>query len=455
MENQKEKVALSSVFASLVLTFLKLVVGLLTGSMGIISEAAHSALDLVAALITYFAVRTAKKPADSTHPYGHGKIENISALAETVLLFITSAWIIYEALQRLLVKSVEIEVAWYSFAVMIISIIVDYQRSKALSRVAKQTKSQALEADALHFRSDIYSSSVVILGLIFVSYGIKGADAIAAIGVALLVVFVSYRLGRRTIDVLVDTAPKGLTEYVKETVLTINGVVQVDRIRLRPSGASFFVDMVIGISRKIPLERVDKITKKIEYNVQKVIPNADVVVHIKPVVLKDETIAEQIQIISNNCGLSVHDISVQSLNEKKIVNFDLEVNNKLSLAKAHQKASLLENTIRKELGQDIEINTHIEPAKPVTILSSQVDLKEMDFIYKTINDIKKQIKFIKDIHSLSARRVKKGLFLSFHCVLDEKTPLEEAHNLTSRIEYLIKQQMPNVERTIVHLEPRE
>lgn len=455
MEKQKEKVALSSVLASLFLMCLKLFVGIATGSIGIISEALHSGLDLVAALITYSAVKISKKPADSSHHFGHGKVESLSALGETALLFITSGWIVYEAVRRLVFKSVEIEVTWYAFLVMFISIIVDLSRSRALKNVAKKTNSQALEADALHFSSDIYSSSVVILGLILFSFGIKGADSFAAIGVAILVVFVSYRLGRRTIDVLIDAAPKELTRRIKDTVLKTNGVVNVERLRLRPAGGTFFIDMNISVSRKIPLAKVNKITKNIQYNVRRIIPRADVIVHIKPVVLADETIVEQIQIISANAGLSTHDISVQTLNGKKIVNFDLEVDNTLDLEKAHQKATRLENTIQKELGEDIEINTHIEPVKPATILSSTIDTKKMAEINKIVNKVGKELKLVDDIHNISARKVGDKIFISLHCTLNPKTSLEEAHNLTSRMEYLIKDRLPGVVRTIVHIEPAE
>jgi len=191
--NEKKSVALSSVFASLLLTITKFVVGILTGSIGIISEAAHSALDLAAAIMTYFAVKIGDKPADESHPYGHGKVESVSALGETGLLFITSIWIVYEAVHRLFLKNVEIDVTWYAFAVIILSIVVDYSRSRALKKVADKTQSQALEADALHFSSDIWSSAVVLIGLIFVSFGIKGADAIAAMGVAVFVIIAGYR----------------------------------------------------------------------------------------------------------------------------------------------------------------------------------------------------------------------------------------------------------------------
>ena len=256
ISHKKQKVALSSVAASAFLTLIKLVVGILTGSMGILSEAAHSLLDLGAATLTYFSVRIGDKPPDKEHTYGHGKVESVSALIETGLLFLTSAWIVYEAVRRLIENRVEIEVAWFSFAVMIISILVDFSRSKALSKVAKETKSQALEADALHFSSDILSSLVVIIGLILAHFGIKRADAIAAIGVSIFILHAGYILGKRTIDVLVDAAPLGLTDKVIEAAKSVAGVIEVSKARVRVVGANAFVDLSVAIGRNLGLKKM-------------------------------------------------------------------------------------------------------------------------------------------------------------------------------------------------------
>ncbi|NTU46475.1 cation-efflux pump [Candidatus Roizmanbacteria bacterium] len=452
-KNNKLIVAGSSVFASILLTGMKLVVGLLTGSIGILSEAAHSALDFGAALITFFAVKYSDKPADKTHPYGHGKIESISALAETVLLVITSIWIIYEAVHRLLVKSVEIEVTWYAFAVMIISIVVDVSRSRALFKAAKENKSQALEADALHFQSDILSSGVVIVGLFFVSLGIKGADAIAAIAVALIVVFISYRLGRRTFDVLIDTAPRGLTEQVQQVILEVEGVLSVERLRLRPTGHTYFVDMIIGVSRKLPLETIHRITDEVEKTVQKSISDADVVIHTKPIVPKDETIVDRIQLLAQRHNLSVHDISVQSLETKKYVNFDLEVPSDLSIEKAHKAATHLEHTIEQELGEDVVIESHLEPLRPSVLKSAPVSVHELDRVKNAAIAVQKQLGHVRDIHQIEARTVSGKLFVTLHGFVPSSMPLEEAHALSSKLEYLMKEKLPSIERVVVHIEP--
>lgn len=454
MDKQKENVALSSVFASIFLTIMKLVVGVATGSLGIISEAAHSGLDFCAALITYFAVRVSGKPADETHHFGHGKVESFSALAETVLLVITSIWIIYEAIQRLFYKSVEVEVAWYSFAVILISIVVDISRSNALIKVAKKTKSQALEADALHFSSDIYSSLAVLGGLFFVLIGVKGGDAVAAVVVALLVVFVSYKLGKRTIDVLLDTAPSGLKNKIKDIAQGCDGIIVVERIRIRSAGHSYYIDMIVGVSRKISLEQTNKIINNVTSQVQKHFPDADVIIHAKPVIVKDETIVERIQIIARNHNFDIHDISVQTVNNKKHISFDLEVSDKLTLAKAHQETSHLEQTIKDELGPDIEVSTHIEPLKPTTLEAKKVDRAEENIIRNVVLEVTKDIKPIINVHEINSRYLNNKLFITLHCVMDGKIDLERAHKLSARIEYLIRERLPNVERAVVHLEPK-
>lgn len=455
VEIKKKNVALNSVFASFILMIIKLVVGLLTGSIGILSEAAHSALDLAAAFITYLAVRISGQPADLDHHFGHGKVESVSALIETGLLLLTSVWIVYEAVNRLISKSVEIQVTWYAFAVMGISVIVDYSRSRALHRIAKETKSQALEADALHFQSDIYSSLVVILGLIMVSLGTKGADAIAAIGVALLVVVASYRLGKRTIDVLMDTAPTGLTEEVEQIVKKVEGVVLIDRLRVRPAGDSIYVDMMVSVDRDAPLEQVHKITKNIEDAVKKQIKDADLVVHVKPVALKGETLVDRIQTIAKNHGVSAHNVYVYEVDKRKYINFDIEVESDIPLEIAHKKASHLEQTIQNELGHNVNINTHIEPVMPKKIVPKNVSKEDLAKIYKLAAEVKKSFKQVKDIHEINAHNINKRIFISLHFRLNKKLHVDEVHDLSTKIEVLFREKIPNVEKVFVHPEPFE
>jgi len=277
---EKKAVALSSVIASFFLTAGKLAVGLLTGSLGILSEAAHSGLDFAAALITYLAVRVSDKPADEEHHYGHAKVENFSALIESMLLLITCVWIIKEAVNRLFFREVALEVNIWSFAVLVVSIVVDFSRSRALARVAKKHNSQALEADALHFSSDILSSVVVLVGLVFAKFGITYADPLAALVVAVIVIVASWRLAKRTVDALLDKAPLGLSQSIADEVMAIPGVVGIHKVRLRQAGGRVHGDLHVVMKRDISFVDGHKISRIVEEKLAK--HNSDIVVHFEP-----------------------------------------------------------------------------------------------------------------------------------------------------------------------------
>ncbi|MDQ1266302.1 MAG: Cation transporter [Bacteroidota bacterium] len=284
MEAKKEKklVALSSVFAAILLTAFKLIVGIVTGSLGILSEALHSGLDMVAAVMTYFAVKIADKPADSKHQFGHGKVENLSALFETLLLLITCVWIIYEAVDRLTTGTVLIKVNFWSFFVVTLSIIVDISRSRALSKAAKKYNSQALEADALHFSSDIFSSAVVLVGLVGVLLNFHAADTIAALIVAAIVIYISIRLGKRAIDALIDSSPQELHDKVQLILDTFPEIRLAHDIRLRTSGAEVFIDMNIHVNPCLTIEEAHNISDKIEEQIMDKIKYSRVHIHIEP-----------------------------------------------------------------------------------------------------------------------------------------------------------------------------
>lgn len=280
--SEKTRVALISVMAAVFLTGSKLVIGLLTGSLGILSEALHSALDMVAAVITWFSVRISDKPADGDHRYGHGKVENLSALVETLLLLVTCVWIIYEAIHRLITGRVEIEVTVWSYIVVVTSIAVDFTRSRALMKAAKKHNSQALEADALHFSTDIWSSLVVLMGLIVVNFGFYSADAVAALFVACIVIYVSVQLGRRSIDALLDTAPVDHVKTIEQIISTMPEVKQYHDLRVRMSGADVFVDVCIHVDPSLTIEKVHAISDEIENRVCAVIERCTVQIHQEP-----------------------------------------------------------------------------------------------------------------------------------------------------------------------------
>lgn len=452
--DQKQNVALSSVLAGLALTLMKLVVGLMTGSMGIISEAAHSALDFVAAIMTYFAVRVGDRPADDTHPFGHAKVESVSALIETGLLFLTSFWIVYEAVHRLLLGKTGVEATWYAFVIVILSIIIDISRSRALYKVAKATSSQALEADALHFSSDIYSSAVVLLGLVFIRFGVGWADSVAAIVVSLFVLVAGWRLGKRTISVLVDTAPVETTEKIKAAVKLIPGVISAERIRVRPVGITAFVDVVAKINRKFSVSKAQELINSIEATVRQIVPNADVLVHTGAGVLDNETIVEKVQILASKHNLSVHDVVVDTLDSRKYISFDLEVLDNLTLGVAHEQATKLEEEIIKEMGDGVEVNSHIEPLRHEAILSSDVSPVEMKKIMEIVQDVDDEIQEISDVHNILVRKIDEKFFVSLHCYAPTALSIECIHNASARFEYLIRQKELLIKRVVIHVEPK-
>lgn len=453
-QKEKEWVALSSVIAAIFLTLMKLIVGFITNSLGIISEGLHSGLDLLAAAITLFAVRSAAKPPDEKHHYGHGKVESFSAFAEVIILFITCAWIIWEALKRLTSEyPPEIDATWYAFTVIIISILIDTSRSRALSRTAKKYSSEALEADALHFSSDVFSSIIVIVGLIFVRIEFPEGDAIAAIGVAILVIIASFRLGKRTFDVLVDRAPPGLSEKINEVVKTVEGVRDCKRIRVRRAGPDIFVDMEIFVPRAKTFEKAHVISQRVENAVKNIVPNADVFIHINPMVEDEEELAHKIKAIASKMrGIKeVHNISIRKIEKKLHIDFHLKMDGKLKLKEGHKIAHALEKSVKKDIRNVKSVTTHIESIEEEGIVSDDITWKSADFI-KKIEALVYQDYRIKNCHSIAIERSEGKILISMHCATDENTPIEKAHELCNEIEKKIERYFPNSEITI-HIEP--
>jgi len=464
-EHEKRMVALSSVVAAIFLTSFKLVVGLLTRSLGILSEAAHSGLDLVAAVVTLFAVRASDRPADADHPYGHGKVENFSALVETLLLFITCGWIIYEAVRRLFFKSVEVEANYWSFIVMGLSIAIDVTRSRALMRAARKHGSQALEADALHFATDVWSSSVVIVGLIAVTIGefIKDtnpglaswlfrADAVAALGVSAIVIYVSVNMGRRSISTLMDRAPQGISRAVERAVASLPGVVAVDRIRSRQSGPAVFVDMTLAVARTASLEEAHAVASAAESAVQKLLPRCDVIVHIDPVAQGSNSLVERVHSVAARKGVSVHGLHIHDVRGRMSLELHAEVPDDLSVAQAHERVTSLEKAVGQEIPELKEIVAHIEPVGDHEILTSAVQAGS-DEIQQAVSNLPREIPGLKECHRISILRSGGGVSLSFHCIMDPDMPINRAHELTSRTEARLREHFPGLGRVVIHVEP--
>jgi cation diffusion facilitator family transporter len=456
MENshKKQQVALTSVLASLLLTIMKLVVGIMTGSIGIISETAHSALDFGAAALTLFAVKMSDKPADTKHHYGHAKVESVSALIETGLLVVTSIWIIYAAAERLMAGTTDVKVTWYAVAVMVVSIVVDFSRSRALKKVAKETNSQALEADALHFSSDILSSAVVLIGLVFVSMGIAWADAVAGIAVALLVGWAAFSLGKKTIDVLIDAAPEGLGERIEEISMTVGGVIAIDKIRVKPTGPQVFIEMAICVNRTLSVEKVQRICADIEIKIREEFPVGDITINTRPIALNSETIAERVHVISLNHNLHAHNISTNLAEQKKQISFDVEIDQQLTIKQAHDTVNALEDELHREFDEELDICIHLDPLRNDDRYTGRLQPGEKEFVNNTIIKASQSIANIQDVHDILIRKSEEGkLFITLHCSFNDDALLEDVHYLTSQLEGAIYRSLPNAGRVIIHAEP--
>src|SRR5215831_17913591 len=456
---EKSAVALNSISAAVVITGLKVVVGVTTGSLGILSEAAHSGLDLVAAAITYFSVRVSDRPPDANHQYGHGKVENFSAFIETALLLATCIWIVYEAVKRLFFHSVEIEPSVWAFVVMGTSIIVDVWRSRRLRRIAEKYDSQALLADALHFSTDIWSSSVVVLGLALVLAGrtfsipwLSKADPIAALIVACIVVYVSWRLARQTIDALLDAAPAGIRVRIISQVSRLDGVLAVDRVRIRRGGNKYFADISIAMPRNVTFQKSEQVANDAARVVRRLLPGADVVVNATARASHSESLFDRIRAVATRNNLNVHDISVQDVNGELHVEQHVELDEKMQLKDAHDRVTRLETEMRGEIREISSILTHIE-SEPATIETSEgpVDAGSLE---RHIQTVSRSFPEVIDTHDLMFKRVAGRLYLSLHCTLKDDLPLARVHDIQTAMEGKFRQEVPSLFRVLIHPEPQ-
>ena len=456
---EKQSVALASVLAAALLTALKFSVGIATGSLGILSDGAHSGLDLIAAGVTYFSVRVADKPADSSHPFGHGKVEHLSAFIETALLLLTCAWIAFEAVRRFFFREVHVDPSVWAFAVMAVSIVVDTFRSRSLFRVARKYNSQALEADALHFSTDIYSSSVVILGLILVfasqRWGItwlQFADPVAALVVAGIVVSISLRLGRKTVDALVDAAPEGVSASIQEAVSSVGGVLHGDRIRVRQSGSRLFVDLRLTLESNIPLEHAQSVMDLVDSRVRELFPAADVVIHATPREPPASDIVEKVRAVANRHNHRVHEITVYQVNRRINVNLDLEVEPELTLTAAHSQADALERSIKAELPEVEQVNVHLEPLLKGVEAADSAPL-DQEAVERKLMTIARETPGLEDCHSVEAHLVGGGILVNLHCTVEADLPIGQVHDITEDLKFRFREAFPQISKVSIHAEP--
>lgn len=403
--------------------------------------------------MTFFAVRAADKPADSEHHYGHGKFENISAFFETLLLLLTCFLISSEAIDRLFYKRVAIEVTAWSFIVMFTSIAIDYTRARILSKAAKKHRSQALEADALHFSTDILSSSVVIFGLIGAEFGLSFADPVAALGVSAIVIVISFRLGKRSIDVLVDRSPdKTLVESIRLAALESKEVEELKSLRVRDSGGRLFVDMVVGLPRLLPFERAHGLVDEIERRVREVREDIDVVVHAEPVQTKDETAIDKVRFAAEQTKSEIHEVEVFSTEQGLVIDLHLEVEDAETIEKAHEKADTLESAIRDQVDGIDHIFIHIDKSSHAPVQATSPSFRGSS-LPEDLQAYVRSNRGVSSCTNLNFTESDSGLRVAMTCQFDETFSLGETVKFVNELEENIAREFPQISRVVIHQEP--
>lgn len=453
MSSQKEQAAFWSIIASVGITIGKGTAGLASGSLALISDAAHSLLDVAATTMTYLAIRAAAKPADEEHHYGHGKLESVAALVETAFLFLLAGAVGIEGLRRLYTGHGEIEIHWLAIVVLLVSIVVDAWRWWGLTKVARETKSEALAADALHFSSDLINSVLVLAAFGAAAMGYPQADALVAVGVAVFIAIAGYRLARRTIDTLIDAAPAGAGAEIRALAEDVKGVATVDSVRVRPSGAHIFAELEISVARTMPLNRLAVIKDTIVDAIRNKFDDATVTVTATPRALDEETVLEKVLLAAAHRRVPVHHVTVQDLAGRLSVSLDLEVDGNASLGEAHNIASQLEEAIREELGAETEVETHIEPLVVSSLSGSDVTDERRDQVIRSLERHAATIGSISDVHSVRVRATDHGLIVNYHCRVDPKMNVASVHEAVDTLEHHVKQDVPAILRIVSHSEP--
>lgn len=450
--SEKIRVALISVGAALFLTAAKAAVGIWTGSLALLSEAAHSGLDLFASLVTAVSVQAADRPPDRTHHYGHGKIESISALFEALLLLVVCAWILQHALFRLSGKEHQPFVNIYSFLVVLLAIGIDLYRYQALTRTSKRYHSQALEADALHFYSDILSSCLVFMGLVAVALGFPEADAFAAMLVAVWVGILAVRLGKKNFDVLIDRVPEGYVGEVRKLALEAAGVLSIEQLRIRRSGAALFADLRLGLDRTFPFEEAHRIARDLEERLAERFPGMDAVVHTDPKVAPDETLDLGILNFIRTEGYQAHHLTIRQHEGKLTAELHLEVEGELSIGKAHALASDLEADILRQFPELKSVQIHIEEIGSVNRAVIPWNDRQPELVER-IHRICESRLGGNRCHRIELTRAAGELCASLHCLFPDDQPVSEVHGQTTQLEEEMRRSIPELDRVLIHAEP--
>jgi cation diffusion facilitator family transporter len=456
---EKRRVARNSMMAAAAMTLLKLGAGVLSGSLGVLSDAAHSGLDLAGAALTFFSVRVSDKPADEDHSYGHGKIENLSAFAEAVLMAVSCAWIVWEAIERIFFKPVELHHSAWPVLVLAASICVDYWRSRELRAVADKTGSPALATDALHFASDIWATLAVLAGLgatwIGARFGVPWlsyADPFAAVVVSIMILRMTVRLGRESADALVDETPPETRRLLVREVQKVQGVLAVEQARVRRAGAAYFADLTLAMPRRSTFEHTGELVEAATAAVHRVLPTADVVIRTVPRQTRAESIFDRVRAVAARNNVSVHELSIQSHNGRLRVELHVEIEENMRLRDAHGFVSGLEAEILRDIPEIDAVLTHIE-SEPATIEQPKEVVVEDRRIELALHAAAEGFAEIADVHAISVSHTGEHISVTCHCTLPDELPMQRVHEIITALENRFKLECPEVYRVTIHPEP--
>jgi cation diffusion facilitator family transporter len=457
--SEKRRVALVSMAASAVMTLLKLGAGLLSGSLGVLSDAAHSGLDLAAAALTFFSVQVSDKPADEDHTYGHGKIENLSAFGEAGLMAASCVWIITEAARRIFYRPETVQHAIWPALVLLVSIGVDFWRSRQLRAVAGRTGSPALATDAFHFGSDIWATTAVLVGLgatwVGTRLGIDAlhyADPLAAIVVSLMILRMTIRLGHEAVGALMDEIPAETRRRLVSEVERVEGVLAVERARVRRSGAGYFADLTLALPRRFTFEHTGELVKAATAAVQRALPRTDVVIHTVPRESRAESIFDRVRAVAARNNVSVHELSIQSHHGRLQVELHVEIEERMRLREAHGFVTALESEIRRKVPEIDSVLTHIE-SEPATIERPEETAVEDRRVELALRSTAAAIPEIVDVHAIAVGHTSEHVSLTCHCTLPDELPMHRVHELITELEDRFKLECPEVHRVTIHPEP--
>jgi cation diffusion facilitator family transporter len=448
VRDDKQRATVLGVVAALFLTVIKLFAGILSSSLAVLAEAAHSALDLASAVTGFFAIRVSNRPADKEHHYGHGKADTVGGFFSALFLLFTCAWIMYEGINRLIVRTVELDITILTFAVIAISIAVDAERTYVFRKVGKQTGSPTMQAGSLHFASDIASSAAVLAGLFFVTMGYVSLDTYLAMAISVYFGYTSIRLIATNINDILDRVPADLSTKVESIVKNIKGVTSSDRVRIRRSGSKMFMDVVVSVDPRKSFVASHTIASKVENAIGKKFKDVDVLVHVNPASHREAVIDKIRDIALDEGAKGVHGVDMEYFGEDLRVSVHLEFSPSTPLRKAHQIASKIESRVRNSLPKVRQVVTHLEPeAQKEGALKA-----EDEWLTDRIREIAIRQKGLDSCHEVFVAKVGREIHVSMHCTFDENLTVNQVHEISTGLEGEIKRQM-RVADVLIHSEP--